>query len=164
MREDTVTTKVYEFDELSNEAKEVAVDHFACINVDHEWWDSTFEDAKTIGLVIEHFDDNDIGVTWTEDAESTAQLILENHGPADGSEPGQDACETYKDAWEFQAETDAFTDSDEYEELCEEFKRVICEDYRIMLQTEYEYLGSEAAVIETIKANEYEFTAAGELY
>jgi predicted transcriptional regulator len=32
-----------------------------------------------------------------------------------------------------------------------------------MLQKEYEYLTSEEAIIETIEANEYEFTEKGEM-
>ena len=184
MREDTVTTKVYLFDELSDEAKQRAIEQLWDINVDYEWWDCVYEDAATIGLKITEFD-LDRGAycrgDWTEDPEDTARLILENHGPADGSEPDQDACETYKDAWEFQnavsvqgsifedrddydPEYQEFTESDEYLELCEEFQRTICEDYRIILQQEYEYRISEEAIIEVIKANEYEFTEDGKLY
>jgi len=33
-----------------------------------------------------------------------------------------------------------------------------------MLQKEYEYETSEEAIVETIKANEYEFTEDGNLY
>ena len=174
MREDTVITKVYPFDELSDEAKETAIGKLAYINVDYGWWDNTYEDAKTIGLEITEFDDRGAYCrgTWTEDAEETAQLILKNHG---------EGCETYKDAWEFQnavsvqgsifegqddydSDYEHFTDSDQYEELCEEFQRMICEDYQIILQEEYEYQTGEEAIKETIKANEYEFTKDGKLY
>ena len=162
MREDTVTTKVYPFDELSDEAKQKAIELFGSINVDQNWWEFVYEDAKTIGLEITEFD---IGRgsycrgKWTEDAEKTAQLILENHG---------EGCETHKDATEFEVavsvtgsifedtdgydpEYEEFIESDEYEELCEEFQRMICEDYRILLQKEYEYLTSEEGIIESIK-------------
>ena len=44
-----------------------------------------------------------------------------------------------------------------------EFLKSLLEDYSIMLQNEYEYLTSEEAIIETIEANEYEFTQAGKL-
>jgi len=176
MREVTVTTKVYGFDELSDEARESAVQELVCINVDCEWWDSTLEDAKTIGLVIRHFilgQASHVCGSWVEEAEEVAALILENHG---------DVCETHKDATAFLADLedaqeahrtqpgwnahydDDFEDTDAYEELCQEFKATICEDYRIILQAEEDYLCSEEAIIETIKANEYEFTADGTLY
>lgn len=176
MREETVTIKIYEFKELSGEAKETAVQGFADINVDHEWWDGVFDDAATLGLKITEFS-IDRGAycrgTWTTDAEAVAALVLKNHG---------ESCETHKDAtaflaslekaekaWTSQPGYDAeydedFEDTDEYEELCQEFKKMICEDYRIILGKEYEYLTGEAAIIESIEANEYEFTADGERY
>ena len=98
MREDVKITKVYRFDELTEEAKEKAIEKLWDINVDYEWWDCVFEDAKTIGLEITEFD-IDRGSyckgKWIEDAEDAARLILENHG---------EVCETYKDAINFQAE------------------------------------------------------------
>jgi hypothetical protein len=45
--------------------------------------------------------------------------------------------------------------------LEDEFLKTLCEDYRIILSREYDYLTSEAAIIETIEANEYEFKADG---
>ena len=174
MRIDTVETKVYPFDELSDEAKQAAIENLYDINVDYAWYEPTYDDAEVIGLVITEFDANHCDGQWTEDAEDVAKLIIENHG---------EDCETRKDAEEFivqvgraQAIFEAmrvppydssyheFDESDEYEELCEEFLAAICEDYSIILQKAYEYLSTEEAIIETIKANEYEFTEAGKLY
>ncbi len=175
MREDTVTTKVYPFDELSDDAKQAVIENLAEINVDYEWWDSTYEDAKVIGLVIEEFDldrNRHAKGKWTEDAEDMARLIIENHG---------ESCETHGDAKVFLAEYSSckakFENADDYdphyeefnesefsEDLCDEFLRTICEDYSIILQKEYEYLQSGVAIIETIEANEYEFTVDGKLY
>jgi len=175
MREDTVTTTVYKFDELSDAAKQTAINVLGGVNVTHDWWDSTYEDAAQIGLVIEEFD-IDRGSycrgKWTEDAEDVASLIMENHGAC---------CETHKDAWEFQnavsvqgsifeaaddfdPESEQFIESEQYASLCEEFQRTIREDYRIMLQQEYEYQTSEEAIIGAIKVDGYEFRANGELY
>lgn len=171
---DTATTKVYEFDELSCEAQEAAVQGLADINVGHEWWESTYEDAATIGLKIEEFDIDQGSFCrgkWDQDAEDVARLIQENHG---------ESCETHRDATTFLADLEKaqvvhkaqpgydaeydedFEDTDEYEELCQEFLATICEDYRIMLQKEHEYQSSEEQIIEAIRANEYEFTADGE--
>jgi hypothetical protein len=49
------------------------------------------------------------------------------------------------------------------EDIDANFLRSLLEDYRIMLQKEYEYLTSEETIIETIEANEYEFTEKGEM-
>ena len=35
----TIETKIYTFNELSDEAKVKAIDNYRDINVDHEWWD-----------------------------------------------------------------------------------------------------------------------------
>lgn len=177
MREDTVVTKVYDFDELSEAAKEAAVAGLADINVNGEWWEGTFDDAATIGFKITKLDlgqDSYCGEwDWTEDAEETAHLILEHHGAGCETHRAataflatvEDAMTAFKAQPGYDAEYDEdFDESDGYKELCKEFQRTICEDYRIMLEKEYEHLTSEAAVIETIHANEYEFTADGKLY
>ena len=45
----------------------------------------------------------------------------------------------------------------------DDFLQSLCEDYRIILRNEYEYLTSEEAIIETIESNEYYFTEDGKL-
>lgn len=175
MREDTITTKVYKFDELSDTAKEKVIEELWDCNIDYEWWDSTYEDAKTIGLEITSFDLNRgacVEGEWNIDAEDVANVIQDNHG---------ESCETYKDAEvfllavgeaamvfeakdDYDPEYEEYTESDEYEELCAEFLKTILEDYRIILQKESEYLQSEEAAIETIEANEWEFTVDGIMY
>jgi len=175
MREDTITTKVYEFKELSDEAKEAAIQNLADINVDYEWWDAIYEDAKNVGIKITEFD---IGRgsycrgDFIFNAEDVAKKITEEHG---------EFCETYKTANGFLAEFnkgkrehelspdydseyEEFVDTGLYDDIMNEFKRSILEDYRIMLEKEYEYFTSEEAIIETIEANKYEFTEDGKLY
>lgn len=46
MRE--VTLKVYKFDELSEDVQEQVVENNRDFNVDHEWWDSTYDDFAAI--------------------------------------------------------------------------------------------------------------------
>ena len=102
----------------------------------------------------------------------TATAILFHHG---------ESCETHETAAEFIRESaknnekypEKLDDEDydenetardvEQQELDEEFLKSILEDYRIMLEKQYEYLTSEDAIIETIEANEYEFTEDGKL-
>ena len=169
-------TKVFSFNELAEDAQDRAIEGLYNVNVDFDWWDSVYEDAATIGLIIEEFD-IDRGSycrgKWSEDAEDVANLICANHGKD---------CETYKDALQYACDRTALVEKysdgkhidrviedyesdfdDECNELDDEFLRTICEDYRIMLQEEYEYLTSRKAIIETIEANSYDFTEDGEL-
>jgi len=173
MRE--VKTIVYKFDELSETAQQKAIEKLADINVDYEWWEYTYDDATNVGIKITGFDidrgsccEGDI-----YDFEETAKKILENHG---------EKCETYQTAANFlkdRAElvkkysdginTDIVSEDNEYDfdseldELEIEFKKSILEDYRILLQKEYDYLTSKEAIIDTITANEYEFSVDGKM-
>ena len=52
MRVDTVETKVYKLKELSDDAKQTALDKLRESCQDYEWWDYIFEDAKEIGKLI----------------------------------------------------------------------------------------------------------------
>lgn len=160
----TKSYQVYEFDELSDEAKEKAIQNLADINVDRDWWDSVYYDAENIGLKItsfvldrsRHAEGKFILPVYT-----VIQKILDDHG---------ESCETYKTALQFK---DVLTEEKqydeegyvpvEYEEAEEEFLKSLLEDYSIMLQKEYEYLTSDEAIVETIQANDYEFTEDGKL-
>jgi hypothetical protein len=173
MREETI--KVYKYDELDEDVKEKVLEKMWDINVEYNWWEFVYEDAGRIGLKLEEFE-LDRGAyckgKWIEGAEEAAEKIRQEHG---------EHCETYRDATIFQAELgqaerifksvedydpeyEEFEESVEYEEICEDFLKALLEDYRIMLEKEYEWLTSEEAIVETIEANEYEFTADGSLY
>lgn len=170
MRTITKTVYVYTFDELDAKAQEKAIQSFSEINVDYEWWETTYDDAKEVGIKITSFDidrGQNCEGDFLTDAVSVAEKIVKNHGKA---------CESYKTAKTFLSDVKVikakYQDKDcdnglTYEgekaiEDCEEgFKMSILEDYRIMLQKEYEYQTSSEAIIETIKANEYEFTKEG---
>ena len=175
MRIDIKKTEVYPFDELTDEAKETAIQNLADINVNYEWWEFIYEDAANVGIKITKFDlgrGSYCQGDFIENAEEAAKKIIAEHG---------ESCDTYKTAMKFLVafelakknyeisvdyDTDdaEFDDTGEYEELVDEFSWLILEDYRINLQHEYEYLTSEEAIIETIEANDYEFTADGKLY
>ena len=47
MRIDIKETKVYPFDELSDEAKKIVLEKLWNINVDYEWWDNVFEEIES---------------------------------------------------------------------------------------------------------------------
>ena len=167
-------TKVYQFSELSDKAKESAVNNMANINIDYEWWENTFYDAEHTALLrITSFDtDRDCSGDFIEYAEDTAKKIIAEHG---------EQCETYQTATNYLKECaelqqqypekldedlddlNKYTREQAREEIDDEFLKSILEDYWIILRKEYEYLSSEEAIIETIEANEYEFTEDGEI-
>lgn len=161
MRTITRHTDVYRFYELSDDAKRKAIEDLYDINVSSDWWDATYYDAENIGCKIHEFDadrNNDIRLTC-DDARKTAGLILENHG---------EMCDTYKLAEQYRKDFDALTQDEggellHQDELDAEFTRALGEEYLSILRQEYEYLTSEEAIIETIEANEYEFTEDGKL-
>ena len=168
-------TTVYTFDELTPKAQEKAINHLWDINIGYEWWDYMYEDAATVGLRITGFDlDRNRHATgeWMWSALETANKITDEHG---------ENCDTYSTVNEYLCSrdqlvkkysdgTDQVTEENEYQfdqdcgDIDREFLRSLLEDYSLTLQREYEYLTSEEAIKETIQANEYEFTAEGDLY
>ncbi|NCU31668.1 MAG: hypothetical protein EOM23_01755 [Candidatus Moranbacteria bacterium] len=170
----TIEINLYKFDELSEEAKNTVLERHWDINVDYEWWDGVYMDAENIGLKITGFDidrGSFCNCEFIEDPQTVANKIMEDHGPD---------CETYKDAGRFLLEykrvlenaekdedeefLDEYEVEQELEELEDEFLYTLSEDYRIMLQKEYEYLTGEEAIKETLIINEYDFTEDGEIY
>lgn len=173
----TVTTTVYTFSELSEEAKQKAIESYRDINLFYEWWESIYEDAKQIGIKITSFDldrGSYVNAEYLLPFSSVIDKIKENHGQS---------CETYKIAVQYEKQyndlvvkysdgidTERVSEGNEYEfdqeadELEKEFINDISSEYLSILQNEYEYLWSDEAVIETIEANEYEFTEDGKPY
>jgi len=165
-----IRTKVYQFNELSNEAKEKAISRLSDINVSYDWWMGTYEDAAMIGLKITSFDldrNRHAKGEFVMAANEVAQNILTNHG---------EMCETYKTAasfmedWQpvfnnYMDENHEDYESNESEgklqDIEDEFLNSLLEDYSIMLQNECEYLQTDKAIQEAIEANEYEFTKEG---
>jgi len=167
----TIQINLYALDELDEKAREVALQEYSYFNVEDDWWLDTYEDANLSGLKITGFD-IDRGAyckgEFTDNATTCAGLILNNHG---------DQTATYQTAQSFLNEIHGivsnwpknadgeFVNEDELDDKAEEaeneFLSSLLEDYRILLQHEYEYLISERAVIETIEANGYLFTADG---
>jgi len=168
----TKTINLYQFSELSDEAKEKAIQKLSDINVGYDWWQFQYEDAKNIGLKITSFDldrNRHAEGEFLLSANEVAQNIFNNHGIH---------CETFKiatkfmDEWQpvfanYMDETHKDYESreseDKLQELEDEFLKSLLEDYSIMLQNECDYLQSDKAIIETIEANEYDFDEDGNL-
>lgn len=168
----TIEINVYQFDELSETAQQKAIEECSEFNVSYNWWDCTYEDAERIGLKITEFDldrNRHCKGEFNLSACEVAQNIFNEHG---------ENCETFKTATKFMKEWqpifsgymneshenyESGENEDKMMELESDFLHDLLEDYSIMLQDEYEYLTSEEAIIETIKASEYEFLETGEI-
>jgi hypothetical protein len=164
----TIRTKVYQFNELNDNAKEKAIEWFKNSFDDSFAWDDIKEDAAQIGLKLITLDDRRKNEgEFILSANEVAQNIFNNHGQH---------CETYKTAQNFMEEWQPvfgnYMDetSEEYEsaesedklrEIEDSFLESLLEDYRIMYNNQIEYEYSDEFAKENIEANEYEFTADG---
>jgi hypothetical protein len=166
----TITINLYSFSELSKEAQQKAINKLATINVDFAWWNTTYEDAKNIGLEITSFDldrNRNAQGKFNISACEVAQNILNEHG---------EDCQAYKIAAEFLDKhnplfSDYMDESSEHYESAEqegklqdlesEFLNNLLNEYANILQKECDYLMSEQAIIETIEANDYTFEENG---
>jgi len=182
-------TKIFPYNELSDSAKENAISEFRYVNVGHDWWENTYEDAANIGLKISAFGldrRRHAEGQFTLDAEEVAQKIKADHGNTAATyntattyleerkalavQACQDEADEIatlpKDGWNFFDVTSLNIeyDGEILEDLEKEFLQSLLEDYSIILQNESEYLHSDEVVVETIEANEYEFTEAGDFY
>lgn len=153
----TITTTVYNFDELSDDAKQTARDWYRECSSHDDWWEAIYEDAANAGLRIKSFDlDRNRHATgeFSPDAYACAKRIIRDHGKD---------CETFKTATAFLAAFELIGEEDtEALNACEEdFLKSILEDYSILLQREYEYLYSDESVDENISVNEHTFDVDG---
>lgn len=163
----TIKINLYQYDELSDKAKQKAIENLHDINVDYDWWEFVYDDAENIGLKITGFDtgrNNSIEIAYgtRNDAASVIDKILKEHG---------EACDSHKTALEHKKHLHknvGLEDEELYEEIQEDIERdflqAIGEDFLILLKNQYEYLLSDESIIETIKCNEYDFTDDGKLY
>ena len=197
MREDTVITKVYPFDELSDEAKQAALEELWDLNVDHEWWDSDFEDIKAIatlmGIGIENvyfsgFSSQGDGACFTGYYSYGKQSLekVKDYAPQDeelyriakalqtAQRPcfyGLQARIEHRGRYSHEYCTTIDVSTDDYyclsESTDEDLQDALRDYMRWMyrqIRAQYEYLTGEEAIVETIEANEYEFTEDGKLY
>lgn len=146
----TIETVVYEFSELSDKAKQKAIDACRDWNVDHDWWDFMYDDCKNIGVKIGGFD---LGRSWSIDLElqgtvgETVQSILSDHGKM---------CDTYKLAQDYFRQKHIGSPMD-----CAEFSKQLGKCYLKMLQSEYEHLTGDESIAESLEINDVEFLENG---
>jgi hypothetical protein len=184
----TVTYTLYKFDELSEEAQEKALNDHWDLNVDHGWWECTYEDAERVGLEITEFDfgrRNSIKGELKEYLLDSCKAIRNNHGKhCDTFETAKqyltEYIEEFKD-WKKRelanSENDCGCDhwkpkdwlaefkyTEEAQEVELNYKRTLLVDYLLILSKEYEYQISREQVIESIRANDYDFNEDGLLF
>ena len=150
--------KVYDYFELSEDAQRKVIEDLYTINVDHEWWEYTFEVASQAGIDIESFDcDYRCGIQGrlNDSPENSIEHILKEHG---------EDCETYKIALKYKPLFEKVEEDEEDEDLENDYKNELLEEYLSILTKEYEYLTSLEAIVETIQSNEYTFLENGTMF
>ena len=177
----TVQITVYNFDELSQKAQEKVIERLWDFNVDHDWWDSIYEDAKEIGLEITEFDTyrKTISGKLNEFLLDSCKAVRKNHSVN---------CDTFKtaknyllvyitvfnkwrrveeneyDHWKWVDWLAEFKYSGEAQEIEDNYRKALLEDYLSILYKEYDYQTSREQIIESIRANDYNFTLDGSIF
>ena len=153
----TIEINLYEFKELNEIAQKNALTRSASINILHDWWNCTYDDALTVGLEIESFDLRRglLESKLVKDFNECIDIVLNEHGKD---------CKTYKTAKYFREAVDKLKDNEEMDDLEILFKRSMAYHYLEMLKTEYYYLIGNEAIKETFEANNHYFTESGEMY
>jgi len=174
----TIEIQAYKLNELDEQTKLQVIEDNIHINVEFDWWDCTYDTLRECGIKVNSFDigrRQECEIEFLEEGYSVARNIVDTFG---------EAMEIVKDAQNFIEQWDALVkhhgegnDMDGYsvkEELYDDFdddvegitidlKKNL--EYEILrwLRGEYEHLTSEESIIETIEANEYEFTEEGNI-
>jgi hypothetical protein len=172
-----IETKAYTFDELSDDAKENAVNNLREINVEHDWWDCTYETFRELGIRIEHFDlgrRSEIGIDLIETHHEVAINIIGTFGENGLKANAEYFIEQRDKLVKELGEGDEVAgysvkegNEEEFDERVETIEGYyfngLKRDILHWLRCEFEYLMSDEAIIDTIEANEYEFTKEGKL-
>tara|TARA_Y100000310_G_C20597990_1_gene771505 strand:+ start:710 stop:1255 length:546 start_codon:yes stop_codon:yes gene_type:complete len=175
------TTKVvnlYTYEDADDELKKKIIENYYDINVDHQWWDFTYDDAKQIGLIIEGFDIDRGNICEGKleySLSETCENIHKEHGEDCTCETSTLATNALKEWSELVAKhsEDGSSDTvaeenevafdDEADELERNFEQELLEHFLGILRREYEYQTEEEQIIETLKANEYTFNEQGKI-
>lgn len=188
MRTETVTRTLYQFSELSDEAKRRAIEKLYDINTNYDWWDCTYDTIKTAGACVgidcrvEGFDlDRGAHValsgkyTYQKNWRTALRAEFGGDTLAELERIGawlQDAqkclfwsgyasMESSRYGTRYSADADhgGQHDVDGLVDGLREFEHWAL----TLLREEYGYLTSNEVIRETIEANEYEFDEAGNL-
>ena len=162
----TIEIKVYKFKELDKQTKEKVIDNYRYINVeDFQWYDWIKDDFNRLGLEIQEFDlgrRNYVKI-YIDNLEETSKSILHEFGD---SVLIKQTAKNYIDEYEkIQANFKEDEDIErELEILDDQYEKEYSEDILSYLRSNYEQDISDEAVIDTIEANDYDFTTDGKIY
>lgn len=170
----SVTFDVFKFEELSDEAKERAIEEFRYVNVDYEWWECVYEMANEIGFTITSFDidsRNNITGELSISILESFKLIRKNWSRNSelykiSKKYVRDFIKAYR-KWKGDDEeltVDEFISEDEARDLECDYKKDILEEFLYILRKEYEYQTSDEAIKEFLIDNENEFYQNGSKY
>ena len=162
----TIEIKVYKFEELDKQTKEKVIDNYRNINVeDFQWYDWIKEDFIRLGLEIRSFDldRGSFAEIHIEDFEQTSKSIIKEFR---NSVAIKQTAKNYLDEYnKIQANFKEDEDIErELEILDEEYQKEYSEDILSYLRANYEWETSDESVINTIEANDYDFTTEGKIY
>ena len=160
--------KVYKFNELSEDAKQKAIESNYDISVDYDWWDCDYdyfiEQLEEIGLSCEKFYFSTDRENYIEPVNLKVideRLFLK-------------ACKVdlrTKEAKKILEETGFSISENKYNTTIEtednDYSDIVQDklsDFLISLKSSYEYLTSEESIIESLLGNDYDFTVDGSMY
>jgi hypothetical protein len=166
----TIEVTLYTFDELSDKAKEFAINEHRDINVDYDWYQCTKDEFDGLGVVIKSFDlyRRQIELDFKYNLEDVCQSFVYEFNNNSIAEYAKRYLEAKKKLDKtYENEFDEWGECEEYDEERELLNSVFIEDLEeellSWLDSEYEYLQSDEAIAETLEANEYDFDINGKV-
>lgn len=186
MRKETKVFEIYKFSELSKGAKEKAIKRFSDINVDFEEWSDYTIENYTNKLNELGYDDVKCYFSgfWSQGdgACFTAVVNLYKWGKKhkistkliEKGDMTAKITHNFRYYYAKSTNVEVYVNGesndkiealrDKIESIIEKEREEIGNELYKELRDQYNYLTSEEAIVETIKANDYEFLASGELY
>lgn len=179
-RDITWNFKVYKFEELSDEAKERALEDNRYVLVeDYAWYDFIYDEADMIGIEIKEFDLDrryikirlntsvlnsvESAMQWFGESTEEYKLVKSYYDAimklADSDEV-KEYLEENPDDDAYDAIYNMSLDDRFYDEYINDMKRVFLR----MLENEFNYLTSDEAIIEHFNINDYEFFENGKIF
>jgi hypothetical protein len=184
----TITINAYQYDELSDKAKEQVYKDYLNNGVDDWWYESTYFDADQFYLDIEGFDVyiNHIEIKFKGVAEDTAKAIVDGAGgellelAKDWAKEVNDLFKSYSDYdnymhWLKEQECDEedydFEDwvlyesgyEDDKESADADFLKQLGEYYLNYLKSDYDHFTSEEYVADLCECNDWYFDINGKI-
>ena len=167
----TIEVTLYTFDELSDKAKEFAINEYRDINVHYDWYQCSIETFSEFGIVIKSFDLHNKGtieLDFKYNLDDICQSFVYEFNNNSIAECAKEYLEAKKKLNKtYENEFDEWGECEEYNEELELldglFTKDLEEEILSWLDSEYEYLQSDEAIAETLEANEYDFDINGKV-